>query len=197
MNRAEPFHRALRAAQPLSVAELLALHGRGSQAVLLLVVSLLCVLPLSGVGTVLSLLLFAMAWRWPHPRGAVVPGRLASFRLDVVWSRRCLRALAWLHERAGRRLRRRWRLMRHPAAFGWWRVWIAVMAALIFLPLPFGNLLPGLSLVLLGMGWMYRDGLLLMLSLPAGLGAIAFGWFSGALIVDLVTEAGQRLSAWL
>ena len=78
MIRSEPFHRALGAAQPVSVAELLALHGRGSQAVLLLVVSLLCVLPVSGVGTVLSLLLFALAWRWPRPRGTVVPGRLAA-----------------------------------------------------------------------------------------------------------------------
>lgn len=197
MNRAEPFHRALTDAQPLSVADMLALHGRASQAVLLLVVSLLCVLPISGVGTVLSFLLFAVAWRWPRPGGTVVPGRLASFRLDVVWSGRCLRSLAWLHECAGQRLQRRWRLLRHPAAFGWWRLWIAVMAALIFLPLPFGNVLPGLSLVLLGLGWMYRDGLMLMLSLPAGLGALAFGWFSAGLIAETALQAGQRLASWL
>lgn len=126
-----------------------------------------------------------------------MPGRLASFRLDAVWSGRCLRSLAWLHERAGQRLQRRWRLLRHPVAFGWWRVWIAVMAALIFLPLPFGNVLPGLSLVLLGLGWMYRDGLMLMLSLPAGLGALAFGWFSAGLIAETVMQAGQQLSSWL
>lgn len=198
MIRPEPFRQALGAAQPLSIAELLALHGgRASQAVLLLVVSLLCVLPVSGVGTVLSLLLFAVAWRWPRPRGTVVPGRLAAFRLDVVWSGRCLRSLAWLHERAGLRLRRRWRVLRHPVAFGWWRLWIAAMAALIFLPLPFGNVLPGLSLVLLGLGWMYRDGLLLMLSLPAGLGAVAFGWFSAGLIVETATAAGQRVMGWI
>ncbi|MFM2342910.1 MAG: hypothetical protein RLZZ592_2563 [Pseudomonadota bacterium] len=121
MIRPEPFHQALGAAQPVSVAELLALHGRGSQAVLL----------------------------------------------------------------------------RHPAAFAWWRLWIAAMAVVIFLPLPFGNVLPGLSLVLLGLGWMYRDGLLLMLSLPAGLGAIAFGWFSAGLIVDTAAAAGQQVMGWL
>ena len=196
MIRSEPFHRALGAAQPVSVAELLALHGRGSQAVLLLVVSLLCVLPVSGAGMVLSLLLFALAWRWPRPRGTVVPGRLAALQLDVVWSRRCLRALAWLHGGAGRLLRRRWRLLRHPAAFAWWRLWIAAMALVIFLPLPFGNVLPGLSLVLLGLGWMYRDGLLLLLSLPAGLGVIAFGWFSAGLIVDTAAAAGQQVMGW-
>ena len=58
------------------------------------------------------------------------------------------------------------------------------------------ELVPGLSLVLLGLGWMYRDGLLLLLSLPAGLGAIAFGWFSAGLIVDTAAAAGQQVMGW-
>ena len=197
MIRPEPFRRAAATGDRLGLVELLALHGRGSQAVLLLVVALLCVLPVSGIGTVLSLLLFAVAWRWPRPGRAGVPLRLAAFRLDALWSGRCLRALAWLHELAGRWLRQRWQALRHPLAFVGWRLWIGVMAALIFLPLPFGNVLPGLSLVLLALGWMYRDGLMLALSVPMGLGAIAFGWFSAGLLVEVVTTIGQRVAGWL
>ena len=40
-------------------------------------------------------------------------------------------------------------------------------------------------------GW-----LLLLLSLPAGLGAIAFGWFSAGLIVDTAVAAGQQVMGW-
>lgn len=48
------------------------------------------------------------------------------------------------------------------------------MAFLVLLPLPFGNLLPGLSLVLLGLGWIFKDGLVLMLSLISGVAAMGY-----------------------
>jgi hypothetical protein len=50
-----------------------------------------------------------------------------------------------------------------------------MMALLIMLPLPFGNVLPAISLMLLSLGWMFRDGLALLLSGAVGLGAIGFG----------------------
>jgi len=52
-------------------------------------------------------------------------------------------------------------------------LWIVLMGFLIFLPIPFGNVLPSLSLVSLCLGWMFRDGLALVLSTLFGVAALA------------------------
>ena len=48
------------------------------------------------------------------------------------------------------------------------------MALLVLLPLPLGNLLPGLSLALLELGWSFKDGLVLLLSLISGTAAMGY-----------------------
>ena len=106
----------------------------------------------------------------PAP-GSALPQRLGRLRLDETWSRRCLHGLAWLYTTAGRCLRARWTLLCHPRTGPWWGVWIALMGVVIFLPLPFGNVLPSISLVLLSLGWMFRDGLALLASAVVGSGA--------------------------
>jgi len=53
--------------------------------------------------------------------------------------------------------------------------------------LPLGNILPGLSLIALCLGWMHRDGLLLLLSLLVG--AIGSAYASGIVAVAV-------LAAW-
>jgi hypothetical protein len=41
------------------------------------------------------------------------------------------------------------------------------LAIIIFLPIPFGNMLPGLALAILGLGLLERDGLAVLLGLLA------------------------------
>lgn len=192
--RPDPFREAVQRQPRLSLRDLLDLHGDASAAVLVL--AMLCVVPLYGVGTALSFAIAAMAWHWrpgadeggasTAPR---LPARLASITLDETWSRRCLHGLAWMYAAAGRLLRERWALLGHRHTVVWWRLWIALMAALIFLPLPLGNVLPSLSLVLMSLGWMFRDGLALLLSTAVGAGAMAFAWASTHLMVELVVSA--------
>ena len=71
-------------------------------------------------------------------------------------------------------MRPRWPALVHPRLRLWWGLWIALMAGIIFLPLPFGNVLPSLSLIALSLGWMFRDGLALLVSGAIGAGAIAY-----------------------
>ncbi|MFM8590449.1 MAG: exopolysaccharide biosynthesis protein, partial [Limnohabitans sp.] len=52
------------------------------------------------------------------------------------------------------------------------------MALIIFLPIPFGNVLPAMSLLLFGLGLIARDGVLLLLSLAPGAGGLALLLFS-------------------
>lgn len=173
------------------MSDLLALHGRATLPALLLVVSVLSSLPVMGLGTVLSFAMFAIAWQWPA-RAAKTSARspmarVRDLRLNPQGARRCLLLLARLYDLAGSRLRRRWLAWRHPRTAPAWRLWIAGMAFLILLPMPLGNFLPCVSLVLLALGWIYRDGVALALSLVCGTAAVTFFAVSAHLLVDLAS----------
>ena len=192
----EVFLQAAAGSPRLSLAELLRLHGDDSAAVVLLVVSVLCVVPIYGMGTALSFAIFAMAWHWRHvgrsdgpAAGAAqsrsprwLPERLAQARLDETWSRRCLHGLAWLYGHAGRRLRERLVGLCAASTRPFWAAWIALQGFVIFLPLPFGNVLPAASLVLMCLGWMFRDGLAMLASGAVGIAAVAYAWAFGHLV---------------
>ena len=178
----------------LTLDELLQHQGPASSPMLLLVLALLCVLPVAGVGTLLSgaVALLALGWARGAPPPAL-PRRLGEFRLGPVWSRRVLRALQAVHALRQRWFRARLSLLAHPATALFWAAWIALMALIIFLPLPLGNVLPGLSLVLLALGWMARDGLALLLSAASGGGAIAMLLWLGDLAWATLANLGQGL----
>ena len=168
----------------VSLGELLHLHGRQPLSVLLLVLSLGCMLPLAGIGSVLGVVMLALAARWhSQERPFELPQKLVQLRLTPRWSQRCLLALTWLYGMASRLLRERLTLLSEQRYAGLSGIWIATMAVIIFLPVPLGNIVCGSSLVLLSLGWMFRDGVALLLSAllgSAGLGwTVGLGWMGG------------------
>lgn len=178
----------------LSLRELLHLHGEASGAVLLMLMALLSTVPIAGAGTVLSMGMFALAWAWLRGRDTLhLPEPLGKLTLNETWTRRCLHGLAWTYERADRWLRPRWQALSHARSRVWWALWIALMAALIFLPLPLGNVLPGTSLMLLSLGWLFRDGMALLLS--AATGAVGVGYAIS--VGHLAFAAWQHMGTWL
>jgi hypothetical protein len=182
------------AGQRLNLAELLRLHGDSSTAVVLMLMALLTVVPIAGAGTVLSLGILAIAWGWARGRDSVdLPERLGTLSLNERWTGRCLHGLAWMYEQANRWLRPRWLVWSHGATRWGWGVWIALMGAVIFLPLPLGNVLPSLSLILLSLGWMFRDGVALLVSALTGLAALVYTASLAHVLVQLV----DRARAWL
>lgn len=78
MIRPDVFRDAAHRADGMTVAELLALHGRCGLPAPLLVLAVLCTLPLVGVGSALVSPLLALTWRWPRGRGAVGPGGMTA-----------------------------------------------------------------------------------------------------------------------
>ncbi len=178
----------------LNLAELLELHGDSSTAVVLMLMALLTVVPIAGAGTVLSLGILAIAWGWARGHDSMdLPRRLGALSMNERWTGRCLHSLAWMYEKANRWLRPRWSLWSHRTTRWAWGVWIALMAAVIFLPLPLGNVLPSLSLILLSLGWMFRDGVALSVSALTGCVALAYTASLAHLLVQLV----DRARAWL
>lgn len=179
----------------LSMAELLQLHGDASGPVLLMLMAVLATLPVAGAGMVLSLGIFLLAWTWLRGLDNMpMPARLGRLTLNETWTRRCLHGLAWIYEQADRWLRPRWTNWSHRRLRPAWGVWIALMAALIFIPLPFGNVLPAISLVLLSLGWMFRDGLALLLAGFAGAAATVYAVSLSHLVVELVQRGWAQLA---
>ena len=183
----------------LNLHKLLQLHGDASVAVLLMLLAVVSVFPVAGAGTVMSLGIWAVAWSWVRQRDTLsLPARLGQVTLNERWSGRCLHGLAWLYEQSNRWMRPRWALWSHERTRWWWGSWIGLMGLVIFLPLPLGNVLPSLSLILLSLGWMFRDGLALLLSTATGTAAVAYGVSVGHLLAMGLDKALDfNPAAWL
>ncbi len=159
----------------LSLSDLLDMHGNGSAHVVLLVMALASILPIAGTGNVMALGMLLLATSYVQGHGQFsLPQRVGRFKLDPKWSRRSLRALDWIYDKAGRCMQPRWTWAMHPSTRLMWSAWIGLMAVIIFLPLPLGNVLPAFSLMALSLGWMFADGLALAVSLLFGLSALAY-----------------------
>lgn len=179
----------------LSVADLVNLHGASSGPVLLMLMAVLATLPVAGAGMVLSLGIFLLAGAWLRGHDQMpMPSRLGRLTLNETWTRRCLHGLAWIYEQAERWLRPRWTHWSHRRLRPAWGVWIALMAFLIFIPLPLGNVLPAISLVLLSLGWMFRDGLALLLAGLTDVAATAYAVSLSHLMIALVQRGWAQLA---
>ena len=160
--------------EPVALSHLAAVHGPAARGTLLVLLSVPCVLPVPGVGNVLGigLLLLALAM-WRGQACHQLPARVAGWRLSAHWAQRVLGLLSGFY-----RLAARWSRERLPHLVDGHQPWLApkvgLMGALIFLPIPFGNVLPALALSLLGLGLVFRDGLAVLLALLAGGAAVAY-----------------------
>jgi len=160
-------------------------HGPAAHGTWLLLMAVPCLLPAPGVGTVLGLGMAALAAAmWRGQSSACVPWRVAELELSRTWAQRVLGMLASAYCVAGRFARAR---LSHLAAAER-RSWtaaaaIGLMALIVVMPIPFGNVLPALALMLIGLGLVFRDGVAVVLGLAmAGL--------------TICVTAGVMLMAW-
>lgn len=153
-------------------------HGPSAQGTLLVLTALPCMLPVPGTGTVLGtgLAVLALAM-WRGHDVSRLPPRVAAFEMPRAAAERVLRLAASFYAVAGRLARERWPhhgSRGHPA---WLAPVLALMALLIILPIPFGNVLPSLSVIAFGLGLVFRDG---WLSVAGGvLAVLAVGFAAG------------------
>jgi hypothetical protein len=160
-------------------------HGPAAHGTLLLLLAGPCLLPVPGVGTVLGLGMAALAAAmWRGHSSACLPRRVAELELSRHWAQRVLGTLASVYAMAGRFARARLSHLASPGSRSWTAVAIGLMAFLVVLPIPFGNLLPALAMMLIGLGLVFRDGVAVVLGLlTAGLA--------------LFVTAGLTLTAWV
>jgi hypothetical protein len=159
-------------------------HGPEAHGTLLLLMATPCLLPVPGVGTVLGLGMAALAVAmWRGHCAPCLPQRVAELELPRHWAQRVLVGLASAYAVAGRRAKPR---LSHLASVGRrsaTALAVGLMAAIVVMPIPFGNVLPALALMFIGLGLVFRDGVAVVLGLVV----------SG---VALVATTGLILTAW-
>lgn len=162
--------------------------------VLLIVLALITTVPVAGAGAVFSLGIMAWAWRWLGGHASIEGmGRLDFFQLSPAAAYRCLRWLICIYLFAHRWLRPRLTPL-HSAGLRWlWSLWVLLMALVIFLPIPFGNLFPAVSLLMFGLGLLTRDGYALVLSLLLGLTGLVALVLAGGWLWQLALRFWQSL----
>jgi hypothetical protein len=166
-----PLHQRLQQAadaltgERVRLAQLAEVHGSATQGTLLVLLSVPCMLPVPGVGSVLGLGLAMLAWAlWCGRVAGQLPPRVAALELSTPWARRVLGLLARFYAMADRCARARLVHLAEPRPGSWQAAKAGLMAVLIVLPIPFGNVLPALALMLLGLGLVFRDGVAVLLS---------------------------------
>jgi hypothetical protein len=161
--------------ESVSLDELARLHGPALQGSLLVLVSAPCALPIPGVGNVLGVTLILMALSiWRGRDFSELPSRVATLRLSAAWARRVLQMLALFHGLASRWSRQRLGRLTELRARSWLAWKVGLMGAVIFLPVPFGNVLPALAVSVLGLGVAHRDGAAVLLSALLALASVAY-----------------------
>ena len=201
-----PLHQRLRESAAgltqdrVSVAQLANLHGAAAQGTLMVLLAAPCMLPMPGVGTVLGLGLAMMALAmWRGQTGAGLPLRVAGFQMSGRWACRVLGLLAHFYELASQLSRSRLYALSGAGLQGGLAAMTGVMAVLIILPIPFGNVLPALAQMLLGLGLVYRDGVAVLLATgtaaaallyTATLGLAAWSWGMAPLLQQLRSLQG-------
>jgi hypothetical protein len=157
----------------VALRELMAAHGQAAQGAWLVLLALPCLLPIPGTGTVLSFGLAVMAWLvWRGPEHCELPARVGNWELSADAARRVLHSLSRCYGWAARLSRERWAWCSAPTQRHWQALLVACMALLIFLPIPFGNVLPATALVILGLGLVFRDGWAVLASVAVGVCAV-------------------------
>lgn len=168
----------------VSMQTLAQAHGPAAHGSLLLLMAVPCLLPVPGVGTVLGLGLVALAvTMWQGHACACLPRRVAELELSRHGAQQVLGMLASAYAMAGRVARAR---LSHLASAGrrsWTAAAIGLMAFIVVLPIPFGNLLPAVAMMLIGLGLVFRDGI-----------AVVFGLITAGLA--LCVTVALMLLAW-
>ena len=193
------------ASDRVSVGSLIAGLGRRGHGALLIVLGAPNVLPLPVpglsilAGLPLLFLTLQIAGGRPTPW---VPDWLARRTIGAAEFRSAARAIAIRLARLERVVRPRWPVL----TTGWPRrglgLFSVLLAVTLFLPLPLGNALPGLSLALIGLALIERDAIVAMSAIVIGLVGLAVMSAASAAIVGAIvilargtavmTAPGQR-----
>jgi hypothetical protein len=168
----------LNAERPTMRDILIALDDR-AVAMILLVFSIPAIVPTPGIpvgmlfGSVLSFIGIQMVLGINRIR---LPSGLSSLRIGSTQLQRAVDRVVPHLEKLERRLHPRICSLSTPLALRGIGMVVVIMAILIALPIPFGNTLPGVAVLLLAVGLSQRDGLFMLAGFGCAILAAATSW---------------------
>lgn len=182
----------------LTCEELLATIGTKSHALALLIFSLLNLLPAPpGYNFMLGLLITGLAILMTFDRPMQLWGLVGNRRLPLKLLIKLLGILGWLSERVGRVSAPRLQILTSRWAVPLLGVFCVLMGLIMLLPIPFTNMLPSISVALICLALLNRDGVVLVLGLVAGVAGAVFAlvatWFIVALVYTVEEEIYEAL----
>lgn len=167
--------------EPITLGALAELHGASLPGSLLVMMAVPCVLPVPGVGNVLGVAMMLMALAmWRGDAWTALPARVSRLQLSAPMARRLLRLLGRVYRLAERCARQRWSGLAELRPRTWLAPTLALMGGVIFLPLPFGNVLPAIAVAVLGVGVACRDGIAVLSAAALALVSLAYAVAVGA-----------------
>ena len=181
-------------AERVSMGALAAAHGPEARGTLLMLLAMPCLLPVPGVGFVLGTGLVALAAAmWRGHSVDCLPQRVAELELPARWAQRVLLGLASAYSIAARHSRARLSHLAEAGRRSLTALSVGVMAVIVVMPIPFGNVLPALAVTLIGLGLVFRDGLAVILGhVVAGLALV----ITTGLILLASLLGSDLLSGW-
>lgn len=182
--------------QRVSVGDIAARLGAdGALGLLLLLLAIPAIVPSPGlpIGAVFGTAIAVIALQTiAGVRSLRLPRWLARRRFDTDRVRAAVRRVAPLLRRIDRRLKPRLIGLTRPWAVRLIGLVVLIQGVLITLPIPFGNTLPGLAVLVLALGLTARDGA--AVAAGVGLSVVAFA-VSAALAISTVQLGGAVLRA--
>ena len=184
----------------VSVGELVDRLDSRAHGVLLLVLALpMCIPNVPGISTIFGVLMLAPALQLVlGSRRLMLPQRVRAWRVDGPALRRTLRVATPTLKRIEYLIKPRWtRLTRFPITIlvG---LQTLLMALVLILPIPFANWPPGMTVAMTALALLQRDGLLMLLTIPAAIASVAsvyLGTRVGLAIINGVIDWFQHLLA--
>lgn len=154
------------------------LHGRGQGLLLLILALPMCIPNIPGISTIFGLLLIAPSLQLILGRTSIWTPRFArQWTIKGSSLRAALRASVPLLRQIERLARPRLAFLTvWPATF-WIGLQTLVMALVLILPIWGANLIPGIAVVLTGLGILERDGALIVLSASVAVAALTWVYF--------------------
>jgi hypothetical protein len=168
----------------ISLSEIVALHGTSTLGAILTLLAIPSLIPSMGVGWVLSLGIMAVATAMLLGREEVyLPRRVKNVKIRRDLAAKLLRGLAKVYGWTGKIARPRLGILTQRTAKRWLAIKVFIMAFIIFLPIPAGNTMPAIPLVILGPALIFSDGIGVLIALVAAvLALIATSAFVGSML---------------
>lgn len=158
-----------------SVGELIDQLDSRAHGVLLLVLALpMCIPNVPGISTIFGILMLAPALQLVlGSRRLWVPRRARQWEIDCNALRRTFQVATPTLRRLEKLIKPRWtRLTRFPVTIlvG---LQTLLMALILILPIPFANWPPGITVAMTALALLQRDGVLMLLTIPAAIASVA------------------------